>query len=358
MINLNKNLIKISLTVLFSLVLLVGTVYPVSTSAFCCNQPEANTENATNIDDNSATLNGYIDGNGLSTRAWFEYGRDRKMTSETSQNSYGSGNRDISKNITGLREDTVYYFRMVAENNDGTSYGDTYSFRTDSYGNYNNNYYYNDPYHYNNYSYRNDRYDLNILTTGATNVGTSSANLNATVSNDSDMNANAYFEWGQNQNLGYTTPLISVGNFRNINHVHTLTGLRPNTTYYFRAVVDNSYTREYGSVLSFTTGGSTYVPEPTVRTVVVKEPVYIQTPAPINNTNNNRNYGVSNYSDSSNASNFATGLGANAIGAPSFLPQNLIGWVILLVLFLVLLALVRRVFDKPAGGSHDAHGHH
>ena len=95
------------------------------------NEPDVTTRSATNVDENGATLNGRVDGNGSSTRAWFEYGTSYNLSSTTNENSYGSGSKNYSKSISNLRPNTTYYFRAVAENSSDTVYGSVLSFRTD-----------------------------------------------------------------------------------------------------------------------------------------------------------------------------------------------------------------------------------
>ena len=93
--------------------------------------PDVTTRSATDVDYTSATLNGRVDGNGLSTRAWFEYGTTRSLNESTRERSYGSGSTSYDEDITGLRRNTVYYFRAVAENAEDTVYGNILSFTTD-----------------------------------------------------------------------------------------------------------------------------------------------------------------------------------------------------------------------------------
>lgn len=99
-------------------------------------RPDVTTNPATNIDRDEAILRGDVDGNGLSTRVWFEYSRDKDDVedgdgTETSEQSTGSGSQDFSRRITGLRENTTYHFRAVARNSEGTDLGNIRSFRTD-----------------------------------------------------------------------------------------------------------------------------------------------------------------------------------------------------------------------------------
>ncbi len=93
--------------------------------------PDVTTRSATNVDYSSATLNGRVDGNGLSTRAWFKYGTTRSLNESTRERSYGSGSTSYDEEINGLRRNTLYYFQAVAENTEDTVYGNILSFTTD-----------------------------------------------------------------------------------------------------------------------------------------------------------------------------------------------------------------------------------
>lgn len=98
--------------------------------------PDVTTRSATSIDRDEATLRGEVNGNGLSTRVWFEWSRDRDEVEdgdgeETDEIFTGTGTDDFDKNIDGLRDDTTYYFRAVARNSAGTDFGNILSFRTD-----------------------------------------------------------------------------------------------------------------------------------------------------------------------------------------------------------------------------------
>jgi hypothetical protein len=77
-----------------------------------------------------------------------------------------------------------------------------------------------------------------VTTTGsATSPLATSADLNGTI-NPENFTAQAYFEYGPDPNLGYTTPyiLFGAGNNMFFPYKQTVTGLACNTTYRFRAV--------------------------------------------------------------------------------------------------------------------------
>ncbi|KKR42192.1 MAG: Peptidase M23, partial [Candidatus Nomurabacteria bacterium GW2011_GWF2_40_12] len=211
--------------------------------------PDATTRNATDVDTEDAVLNGLVDGNGLSTRAWFEYGTSASnLNRSTSSSTYGAGSTNYETHIYNLDEDTTYYFRAVAENSEGTDRGSILSFTTDEEDNNDNN----------------DE-GPDVTTRNATNVSSSEATLNGRVDGNG-RTTRAWFEYGTSSSLGYSTARTSYGS-GSTNYERTITGLMPNTTYYFRAMAENSEGTDRGSILSFyTTGG--YIPpvnnQPTV----------------------------------------------------------------------------------------------
>ncbi|MFZ3011560.1 MAG: hypothetical protein WA060_00995 [Minisyncoccia bacterium] len=95
-------------------------------------RPDVTTRDATNVSSYNATLNGRVDGNGNTTRAWFEYGTSTSLGYSTARTSYGSGSTNYDKMISGLMPNTTYYFRAMAENSEGTARGSILSFYTSS----------------------------------------------------------------------------------------------------------------------------------------------------------------------------------------------------------------------------------
>ncbi len=94
--------------------------------------PMVTTDLPSNIASNSATLNGTVNANGLNTTAWFEYGTTsnsypNKLSTQTVS---GSGDTAVSIDISGLSAETTYYYRIVAQNSEGTTYGSEISFTT------------------------------------------------------------------------------------------------------------------------------------------------------------------------------------------------------------------------------------
>ena len=105
------------------------------------NQPQVFTQTATNITQNSATLQASVNPNtqsfGYTTNAWFEYGTTQSLGQITPTQSINTTNfqQNISSFVNNLSQNTTYYFRAVAQNQFGTSYGNILSFTTT--GNFN-----------------------------------------------------------------------------------------------------------------------------------------------------------------------------------------------------------------------------
>ncbi len=94
--------------------------------------PTVTTSSATDVTSSSATLNGTVNANGLSTTAWFNYGiaSGSYTGTSTTQSVSGSSDTSVSIYVSGLSSGTGYYYRLVAQNNAGVSYGSEKSFTT------------------------------------------------------------------------------------------------------------------------------------------------------------------------------------------------------------------------------------
>ncbi|MDO8140263.1 MAG: carboxypeptidase regulatory-like domain-containing protein [Candidatus Brocadiales bacterium] len=94
--------------------------------------PTVTTISAINVMFYSATLNGSVNANDASTTAWFEYGIISGVYSYSTatETVNGVSNTIISIQVNGLLSGTTYYYRIVAQNSEGISYGDEMSFTT------------------------------------------------------------------------------------------------------------------------------------------------------------------------------------------------------------------------------------
>jgi hypothetical protein len=95
--------------------------------------PSATTLAATNITNNSATLNAQVNANGSPTTVTFVYYSmpgDYKTVTATPSTVTGTNTVNVSTNITGLSEGLLYTFHVVAENCAGTTNGTNENFTT------------------------------------------------------------------------------------------------------------------------------------------------------------------------------------------------------------------------------------
>lgn len=81
---------------------------------------------------NATTVSADVNPRGLSTGVFFQYGTSPSfgLNSATQSTGSGSSNTTVSTNLSGLLPSTTYYYRAVAQNSAGISYGDTRNFVT------------------------------------------------------------------------------------------------------------------------------------------------------------------------------------------------------------------------------------
>ena len=192
------------------------------------NSPIATTLAASAVTLNSATLNGSVNPNGLSTTYYFQWGTTVSYGNTTSTLSAGSGSAavSVSANLSGLVAGTTYHYRVVAVNSDGTTNGADLVFTPGA---------------------------ASLTTTAATGVTLISAVTGGNVITDGGSPVSARGVcWSTSTNPmvsgNHTTDGSGVGVF-----VSNISGLTSNTTYYIRAYATNSSGTYYGQELTFTT---------------------------------------------------------------------------------------------------------
>jgi len=201
--------------------------------------PTVITNPATSILSNSVVLNTSINPNNSNTDYWFEYGTTVNLGSTTAYKALSNYNFQLSLNssLDNLTANTTYYFRAVARNNYGTSYGSILSFTTSQ-------------------SYSTVAAQPRAITNAAVFIKQTSALLNGSaVANNNT--TSTWFEWSEDLNMinGVNRSIaqnIGAGNSE-VYLSYSLGNLISNRTYYFRVVAQNSYGTVYGNVNNFTT---------------------------------------------------------------------------------------------------------
>lgn len=219
--------------------------------------PDVTTNSAYNVTSNSVSLDGYVTPNGVNTTAWFEYagastscngsGYDTvnadlglgKAASQQYISSNGTNKVDLNYSLTNLQANTCYAYRVVAQNNSGTTNGAIMSFKTSAVE---TGLAYGSPV---------------VVTNSAILVHETSAEITGTVT-PNNLETSAWFELSEDSKLESGTIKIEPASIGSGSNEVPIWSIRANltlgTTYYFRAVAQNSYGSPiYGTINSFTT---------------------------------------------------------------------------------------------------------
>ena len=100
--------------------------------------PTVTTDAASAVNSTGATLAGSVNPDGSATQAWFEYATNSALSGavSTSMQNVGAGSSAVSytASLSGLTNNTLYYFRAVASSSAGTVNGAITSFTTSGGG--------------------------------------------------------------------------------------------------------------------------------------------------------------------------------------------------------------------------------
>jgi hypothetical protein len=196
-----------------------------------------NTVNSADITTTSATVSGVYNSSGSTTVITrFDWGLSPSFGNSTSFVTYNTSSGSFSATLTGLTPNTQYYVRAFASGNvSGPGYGLTVPFTTKAIV----------------------LPSLPTVTTINQTHGDTTATLSGMFNGNGSATTDTRFNYGTsstnlNQDTGFVTQSSTAGTF-----TASLSGLSPNTLYYFQAVAKNSAGTSYApQILSFTTGGS------------------------------------------------------------------------------------------------------
>ena len=215
-----------------------GTVWG-GVETFTTTPSKVSTGDATEVKQESATLNGTVDPEGLATTYYFEYGRTPAYGSTTSTppgSDLGTttpGDHAVSAPITGLEPGKTYHYRIVAVNSNGTSKGVDRVFVASPAV-------------------------KDVETLPATEVNRGDAMLHGSL-DPNGMETHYYFEYGTSLRYGSTTsappgPAVADSSPGDQEVSFQVTGLRAGTTYHYRLVASNdTYGTSVGQDRVFTT---------------------------------------------------------------------------------------------------------
>jgi TonB-dependent SusC/RagA subfamily outer membrane receptor len=193
--------------------------------------PVVETRDATNLRGSSATLNGVVNANDLSTSVTFEYGTTPGYgtTTITAAQSPVTGNIPalISADITGLKAGITYYFRVIAANSLGKTTGINIPFKYSG----------EVPF---------------AETNAATNTSPRTGQLNG-IMNTHGLSTVVNFEYGTTTSYGTTiaaaqSPVTRLTAARVSANV---TDLKAGTDYHYRIVATNNEGTTYGEDVIF-----------------------------------------------------------------------------------------------------------
>jgi NHL repeat len=212
--------------------------------------PVVDSESASNVGNQNATVNALVNPFGLDTTCTFQYVDDTtfQSTGFTTATSVPCSPADLgtsfldqaaSANLTGLTLNTTYDFRVVATNADGTTDGNATTFTTLG--------------------------PASIDSESASNVGSTTAELDTSINplgndttcqlqyvDDTDFQSSG-FTGGNVVTVSCTPQDLGAGN-SDVSALADISGLTPNTLYDFRAVATNTLGTENGTATQFTTG--------------------------------------------------------------------------------------------------------
>lgn len=221
------------------------------------------TLSATEVDEDSAKLRGEVDLNDSDTATvWFEYGKNRNnLNTKTSEIDLDdTDSTSFNKVVTGLDDNTVYYFRAIGEDEDGeVDKGTVLSLKTDDGASSSN------------------QEDPDVVTDSADNVTDDTAELNGSVDMNDFGNGKVFFVYGEDKSMvedvendfdTYTDVDESGNDLQKVlvdssfdgddSFSYDVSGLDDNTTHYYSICVeyedeDNDDLLICGNVKSFET---------------------------------------------------------------------------------------------------------
>jgi len=190
--------------------------------------PTVTTNSASSVTATGATLNGYLnDDGGEACQYRFEWGLTSSYGNATPWTGSKTSGQSFSQSISGLSPCTTYHFRAQCKNSVGVGSGGDRTFTTPCV-------------------------PPTVTTYSASSVTDTSATLNGYLNDDGGQACQYRFQWGLTSSYGNTTPWTG-SKTSGQSFSRTISGLKPGTTYHFRAQCQNSAGVGSGGDLEFRT---------------------------------------------------------------------------------------------------------
>lgn len=215
-------MLRVGVSRLLVILTLLAAALPAAAGAQTLPPPQApvaTTGAADSITETSAQLNGTVDTHGTTTTYHFEYGTSNAYGLKTPENTVPEGTDPVAVKaaVSGLTKDTTYHYRLVATNPAGVSEGADRTFRTAP-----------------------GPQLPDVRSTTSRDVQSRAATL-VTQVDPNQQATSVRFEYGRSTRYGSFSNRADVGSGDAYAPVSIpVDGLKPNTTYHFRAVATNA----------------------------------------------------------------------------------------------------------------------
>jgi len=186
----------------------------------------------------TALLPGTVNGEGKPAEYRFQYGETTALGSETASHASGGGAEAVSALAEGLHAGRTYFYRIVAEDEDGANYGAIRELQTPP--------------------------AVEAVLTGAVKgLAPESVTLTGSLKRGG-LQTHYYFQYGTSEAYGKQSPeppaeVAAAASEKEEKQARTLEatvgGLQPNTRYHYRLVAENQEGLSYGEDATFTTSG-------------------------------------------------------------------------------------------------------
>ena len=288
------------------------------------NVPSISTLGTISVGGTAAAIDGYYNSSSCSVTTYFNYGTTRSLGSTTPSVIRGIGTGSMAQALTNLSPNTTYYYQAVGQNCAGTNQGTVNSFTTTG-------------------TTTNDTTIVHYVSTITNNGGSGNSFIALTIDNHRSVVPNGVqipydITWKNISGSTLTNLVLEVNFPKQMNIVDTTLGsIEP---------AKSSVVYSISSLAPNETGSLTVTGQVSSG-MVANDPVVAQAVMAFANPKSNATDNAIAYdADTFSISNTSV-LGASIFGL-GFLPNSLIGWLILILILIAIIVLVRHFMRQNA----------